>query len=166
MPAARNSLRAMEQSWRNATIVVTVFAALELVALAGLATALVGNPLSRRLKAEAASAAAPRVRTAPAILPTKTTLARGQTSVIVLNGNGRPGAAAAAADRLRARGYVIGSVGNAPERSARSFVMYRPGYAAEAQRLARDLHLRRVAPLDGMRPSQLMGAHLVLIIGT
>jgi hypothetical protein len=156
----------MEQSWRKATIVVTVFAALELVALAGLGMALLGNPLSRHLKAEAASAAAPRVRTGPTVLPTKTTLARDETSVIVLNGNGRAGAASIAADRVSARGYLVASVGNARESSPRSLVMYRRGYAAEGQRLAHDLHLKLVTPLDGMRTSQLMGAHLVLIIGT
>jgi hypothetical protein len=156
----------MEQSWRKATIVVTVVAALELVALAGLAMALIGNPLSRHLKAEAAAAAAPRVRTSPAVLPTKATLTRDQTAVIVLNGNGRAGAAADAADRVRARGYLVASVGNAPERSPRTMVMYRRGYAAEGQRLAHDLHLKLVTPLDGMRTSQLLGAHLVLIIGT
>ena len=155
----------MEQSWRKATIVVTVFAALELVALAGLGMALLGNPLSRHLKAEAAAAAAPRVRKGPTVLPTKTTLSRAETSVIVLNANGRVGAASGAADLVRARGYQVASVGNAPERSPRSMIMYRRGYAAEGMRLARDLHLKLVRPLDGMRTSQLMGAHLVLIIG-
>jgi hypothetical protein len=144
-----------------------VVAALELVALAGLAMALVGNPLARHFKAEAAAAAAPRVRTtAAAALPTKTTLTRDHTSVIVLNGNGRAGAALSAADRVSARGYIVASVGNAPESSPRTMVMYRRGYAAEGKRLARDLRIGYVRPLDGMRTSQLMGAHLVLIIGT
>jgi hypothetical protein len=44
-------------------------------------------------------------------------------------------------------------------------VMYRPGYAAEGARLARDMRVRVVRPLDGMRPSQLLGAHVVLIVG-
>jgi hypothetical protein len=44
--------------------------------------------------------------------------------------------------------------------------MYRPGYEAEGRRLGRDMHVRIVRPLDGMRPTQLLGAHLVLIIGT
>jgi LytR cell envelope-related transcriptional attenuator len=156
----------VDQTWRKATIAVTVFAALELVALAGLGMALLGNPLAGHLRAEAAAAAAPRIRTTPTALPTKTTLARSQTSVIVLNGNGRAGAASTAADRLSARGYVIASTGNAPERSPHTFVMFRPGFAAEGKRLAHDLHLRLVRPLDGMRTSQLMGAHLVLVIGT
>ena len=156
----------MDETWRKATIAVTVFAALEFVALAGLGVALLGNPLASHFKAEAAAAAEPRVRTAPEKLPTKTTLLRNQTSVIVLNANGRAGAASQTADRLSARGYLIASTGNAPERSARTLVMYRRGYAAEGLRLAHDLHVKLVTPLDGMRPSQLMGAHLVLLIGT
>ncbi len=43
--------------------------------------------------------------------------------------------------------------------------MFRPGYAAEGRRLAHDLHVGVARPLDGMRPSQLLGAHLVLILG-
>ena len=85
---------------------------------------------------------------------------------MVLNGNGQAGAAHSAADRVQARGYLLGNVGNAPSTSPRSLVMYRPGYAAEGRRLGRDLHVRIVRPLDGMRPVQLMGAHLVLIVGT
>jgi hypothetical protein len=43
--------------------------------------------------------------------------------------------------------------------------MYRHGYRAEAARLARDAHARIVTPLDGMRPSALMGAQVVLVVG-
>ena len=43
--------------------------------------------------------------------------------------------------------------------------MYRPGFAAEGRRLARDLGVGVVGPLDGMRPAQLHGAHAVLILG-
>jgi hypothetical protein len=43
--------------------------------------------------------------------------------------------------------------------------MYRPGYGAEASRLGRDLRIRVIRPLDGMSPRQLLGAHLVLILG-
>ena len=44
--------------------------------------------------------------------------------------------------------------------------MYRDGYRAEAARLAKDLHVRMFTPLDGMAPGQLMGAQLVLVVGT
>ncbi len=151
--------------WRRATIAVSAVAAIELVALAGVGIVLLGNPLASHFR-ESAAAAAPRKRSATPAPAKKAVLERSQTSVMVLNGNGRAGAAHAAADRVSARGYLLGNVGNAPTTTPRSLVMYRPGYAAEGTRLGRDLHVRIVRPLDGMRPSQLMGAHLVLIIGT
>jgi hypothetical protein len=43
--------------------------------------------------------------------------------------------------------------------------MYRPAFEGEARRLAKDLRIKRVAPLDGMRASDLQGAHLALILG-
>ena len=85
---------------------------------------------------------------------------------MVLNGNGQAGAAHAAADRVQAHGYMLGNVGNAPAITPHSVVMYRAGYEAEGRRLGRDLHVRIVRPLDGMRAAQLLGSHLVLIIGT
>ena len=59
---------------------------------------------------------------------------------------------------------MVASVGNATGRSPQTVVMYRPGFAAEGARLAHDLRVRVVSPLDGMRPAQLLGAHLVLIV--
>ena len=97
---------------------------------------------------------------APAELP------RRKVRVVVLNGNGRQGAAAAAAARVTGRGYRTGVVGNAPRHDyPRSLVMYRRGFEGEAQRLARDLGVQLVSPLDGMRPAQLHGAHAVYILG-
>jgi hypothetical protein len=151
--------------WRRATIAVSAIAALELCALAGIALVVLGNPLTGHLR-ESAAAAAPRRRAALPAPAKKALLERSETSVMVLNGNGRAGAAHAAADRVSAHGYLLGNVGNAPGSVAHTVVMYRAGYAAEGARLGRDLHVRVVRPLDGMRPTQLLGAHLVLIIGT
>ena len=151
--------------WRRATIAVSAVAAIELVALAGIGIVLLGNPLANHFR-ESTAAAAPRKRTATPAPAKRATLERSETSVMVLNGNGRAGAAHAAADRVSARGYLLGNVGNAATTTPRSLVMYRSGYAAEGKRLGHDLHVRIVRPLDGMLPSQLMGAHLVLIVGT
>jgi hypothetical protein len=90
---------------------------------------------------------------------------RTKTVVLVLNGNGRTGAAAAAASRVHSRGYKIGAVTNARELVPRSIVMYRPGFAGEGKRLGRDLRVRLVTPLDGMRAKNLGRAHLVFIVG-
>ena len=150
--------------WRRATIAVTAIAAIELIALAGIAIVFLGNPLAGRLR-ETAAAATPRERDAHPLPPKKEALERSEISVMVLNGNGLAGAAHAAADKVSKRGYLVGNVGNATATTPRTLVMYRAGFAAEGARLARDLRVRLVRPLDGMRPAQLMGAHLVLILG-
>ncbi len=94
-------------------------------------------------------------------------LSRAETSVIVLNGSGRSGAAAERADRVRGLGYTIGTVGNAPRSDfTRTLVMFRRGYRAEAARLAADLKLKIVGPLDGLRPADMLGAHVALIVGS
>jgi hypothetical protein len=152
--------------WRRATIAVSAVAAVELVALAVVAIILLGNPIARHFHESAAAAAAPRTRASIPAPPKQPVLPRSDTSVMVLNGNGQAGAAHAAADRVQARGYMLGNVGNAPSITPHSVVMYRAGYEAEGRRLGRDLHVRIVRPVDGMRPAQLLGAHLVLIIGT
>jgi LytR cell envelope-related transcriptional attenuator len=151
--------------WRRATIAVSAIAAIELIALAAIAVALLGNPLSTHLRETAAAAGTPRVRTAQPAPAQKAALSRADTSVMVLNGGGQAGAAHAAADRVSAHGYRLGQIGNAAGDTPRTLIMYRPGYEAEGARLGRDLHVGMVRPLDGMRPAQLMGSHLVLIMG-
>jgi hypothetical protein len=152
--------------WRRATIAVSAVAAVELLLLSIVGIALFGRPLLHHFQSSAASAATPPKRVAKSSAPTKPTLPRDEVVVMVLNGNGRAGAAHAAADRVQAKGYLLGNVGNAPRIMPHSLVMFRPGYAAEGRRLAHDLRLRIARPLDGMRPAQLLGAHLVLIMGT
>ena len=166
-----HSIRPVElpHRWRTATLVACAAAAFELVLLIILAVALFGDSVSRSMRATAAEVEAASMRP-PAPKPANDgvpRLDRAETSVLVLNGNGRTGAAGAAADRLRARGYMIGGVGNAPRSDhTRSVVMYRKGYRAEALRLGRDLGVRIVGPLDGLPLSSLMGAHTVLVVGS
>jgi LytR cell envelope-related transcriptional attenuator len=151
--------------WRRATIAVSAVATIELVALAAIAVVVFGNPLSTHLRETTAAAGTPRVRTAQPAPAQKAALSRADTSVMVLNGGGQAGAAHAAADRVSAHGYQLGQIGNAAGDTPRTLIMYRPGYAAEGARLGLDLHVRIVRPLDGMRTTQLLGAHLVLIMG-
>lgn len=145
---------------------VSLLAALELVAIIVAAVALLEQPVQ---KAARARVLAPAKVKGPPVTPTSADtprLLRSETSVLVLNGNGRTGAAAFAADRVRARGYMIGAVGNAKHTDySRSIVMYRRGHRGEAARLARDLRIRIIGPLDGMRPRELLGAHVALVVG-
>lgn len=154
--------------WQTATLVAGAIAALELVVLVVVGVAFLAGPAADGVRAASPSHETPS--RAPARVKPKRAvphLARSRTSVLILNGNGVSGAAATTAERVRGIGYRIGSVGNASRSDyPSSLVMYRRGRQAEAERLARDLRVRLVAPLDGLRPSDLHGAHLVLVLGS
>jgi LytR cell envelope-related transcriptional attenuator len=155
--------------WRTATIVASALAALELIALVAIGVAVAGKSVAHQVRAaalEQVSAPLPHVERATPIGAPR--LTRAETDVLVLNGGGVAGAASAQADRLRALGYLIGSVGNTahPGSFTRTLVMYRGSYRAEAARLAKDVRAKIVSPLDGMKPDELMGAQLVLVVGS
>ena len=96
--------------WRTIALVAAGIATIELVVLVVAATALLAKPVAQHARA----AAAKRASTPKAKAPTRPVLAPRLVSVTVLNGNGVSGAAAATASRVRARGYKIRKVGNAP----------------------------------------------------
>jgi hypothetical protein len=170
----RQSLPA-QQPWRSTALVAAGVAAVELCLLLVLGFILFGKYFAGEVErasdpvevvkaaiAKGQQATAPETKGKPA----KPLLSRGKTSVIVMNGNGIAGAAGATAQRVRARQYVLAATGNAPRSDfPRSLVMYRPGFEGEARRLARDVGVKRVAPLDGLHARELQGAHLALIVG-
>lgn len=155
--------------WRTAALVVAAIAAVELILLVVVGLAFAAKPFTDEAEqavksraADGASAAAPQAEEGPA----SPTLSRGETSVLVLNGNGVQGAAATEAGRVRVEGYLIAGTGNATRSDfRRSLVMYRPSYRGEAERLAKDLGVKRVGPLDGLRAAALQGAHVALVVG-
>jgi hypothetical protein len=157
--------------WRTATVVASAVAALELVLLVVLGAMLLAEPVANQVRQAAEqkvfAPVKPKARSAAKTPVGKPTLSRAETSVIVLNGNGRAGAAATSADAVRRFGYTIGSVGNAPRTDfTRTVVMFRPGHRPEAVRLAKDLNVKIVGPLDGLRPADLLGAHVALVVGS
>jgi hypothetical protein len=163
---------ALVRPWRLAAFIAGLVAAVELLILLAIGGGALAGAIADRLDMAAkkhALAPAAKPKPAPATrkqAAAKPELPRRKTVVRVLNGNGRSGAAAGAASQVRSRGYKIGFVGNAAHTGfAQSLVMYKPGFAGEAQRFARDLRIRRVGPLDGVRPRSLGRAHIVFILG-
>jgi hypothetical protein len=163
--------------WRRATVIATLIAAVELVLLIAGAAVLVARPLARavehRAQQEVAHKPAPVLpapvrkaiaqRHAP---PPKATHTRAETKVLVLNGNGRTGVAHAEAAKLESLGYEVAGAADAHRHDyATSLVMYRPGFRPEGLRLARDLHVSVVGPLDGVTLSALHGGQLAVILG-
>jgi hypothetical protein len=177
--------------WRATALVAAAVAAVELVLLVVAAVALFAEPFADEVEKQAAAAAAAEQATAddgkaetrkttakaaakaplaPPPLPKPTIpearLPRSATGVLVLNGNGRQGAAAAAAGVVHGLRYVVTATANAPRMDfGRSVVMYRPGFKGEAHRLAKDLRIAQVTPLDGLKPAELGDAELVLVVG-
>ena len=156
--------------WRTAAVVASAVAVVELLALLVIGLAMLAKPVAAEVKRQAAARAfapAPVAKKRPKPKPVAAPrLARSDTAVLVLNGNGRNGAAALEADRVRVKGYRIAAVADAPRRDyARTIVMFRAGFAGEAHRLARDLRIGIVGPLDGVRSGSLQGAHAVIVVG-
>ncbi len=169
---------ALVRPWRTATIVVAAIAVAELLVLLALGITTYGQSIldattGSTTHAQSTKSHTQRTPTAHTTRPAKEhetsaapRLPRTETSVLVLNGNGVSGAAATESDRLHRKGYVVAAVGNAGRSDyPRSIVMYRPGFKPEAARLARDLRVKIVSPLDGLRKSDLMGAHVAIVIG-
>jgi hypothetical protein len=155
--------------WRTATIVAVLLALLELVALVAAGAALFGPSVARSVQHAATRQVFAPIKAVPLRAqpkPGPPTLSRTRTSILVLNGNGRAGAAAAAATRVHRLGYTVAGTANAAHTGyVRSIVMFRAGFRAEALRFARDLHVQVVSPLDGLRPADLHGAKLAVVLG-
>lgn len=163
---------ALIRPWRTAAIVASAIAAAELLVLLVIGGGALAGAVSHRVQRAATEHALAMPSSSPAHEKTRkpanvaAKLPRTKVRVLVLNGNGRQGAAGVAAARVHARGYKIGGVANAPRSDfPRSIVMYRPGFVGEGRRLGRDLGVSLVTPLDGMRVRQLHGTQLVLILG-
>jgi hypothetical protein len=152
--------------WRTRALVLAAVAALELLVLVSLGVFAAGRVLAGEVATVARAHELPVRKAVQPTAPDRPLLERAETSVVVLNGNGISGAAAEGATRVRAFAYVVTGAGNAPRTDyAKTMVMYREGYEREAQRLAADLKVKVVGPLDGLRAKDLMGAHLALVLG-
>jgi hypothetical protein len=158
--------------WRRATIAASAVAVAELVLLLGAGALLLAKPVSKMIErqAVAAATAAPSKQLAKAIklisAPPGKARPRGRMAIMIFNGNGRAGAASAAAKTLRGLGYKITGTANAKRQDyATSIVMYKPGFRAEGIRLAKDLRVKVVGPLDGLKTGALHGGELTVIVG-
>jgi hypothetical protein len=163
---------ALVRPWRTAAYVAVAIAVVELLLLLLIGGGKLAGWATHRMQLAAQEqVAAPMHRTRSLAATRKPAPApaarrpRSKTVVLVLNGNGRTGAAASAAARVHARGYKVGEVTNAPELVPRSIVMYKPGFAGEGRRLGKDLGVKLVTPLDGMRAKELGRANVVFILG-
>lgn len=174
----------LSQPWRTRTLILSAVAGAELVALVAVGVLVLGKGWFEHARANAATTKhtttqqattqrTPATHTQPPApahthpaVPARPLLPRAHTGLLVLNGNGQNGAAGTEASTLRAHGYPVVAVGNARrDNYAASIVMYRPGYGREAQRLAHDVGIPVITGLDGVAPSVLKSAKLMVIVG-
>ena len=150
---------ALVQPWRTATLVAVGFAVAELLLVIALGVALLGSTR------HASAATAARHRATHHRAPARV-LQRSKTRILILNGNGRAGAAAQEAANVRSRGYRIAAVGNAARSDyGRTTVLYTHGRTREARRLAHDLGIKLVGPLDGISRAKMRDATVAVILG-
>jgi hypothetical protein len=155
------TLPAAVEPWRKATLVAVGVAVIEAALVVGLLVTLLGST-GHASAAPVSKPSAKRHRAAP---PAKV-LPRTKTRILILNGNGRTGAAAEEAAIVRSMGYRVAAVGNAARSDyGRSTVLYPRGRAREARRLAHDVGIKLVGPLDGMSRSKLHHAAVAIILG-
>jgi LytR cell envelope-related transcriptional attenuator len=175
--AARRARRARRAAYWLLLALLSVLVA-SLIGLAVMALGSAGGAPEPRAVQHAAAAARTRVAaaapTAPApqaplpVVPHTGAPAPATTTVAVWNGTRVTGLAGHTADRLRALGYPVGAIGDAPRhRFAGSFVLYGRGEGAAAWALARRLGMNprlAVRPFDG--PRKALGvASLVVVLG-
>ena len=154
------------RDWRKLTIILAAVAAVEAIVVLVLAVVLIAPAISHRLRATQQDSTIPAGATGPHTPSGRAKLTPAHTPVMVLNGNGRSGAAATSAAEVRRLGYKLGKVGNAQRMDYPvSLVMYRPGLRPEALKFAKKVHVRTVGPLDGIGTRKLGRAKLVYIVG-
>jgi LytR cell envelope-related transcriptional attenuator len=94
-----------------------------------------------------------------------TRVAPGEIEVTVLNGTSVPNLAATYGHKLEARGFKLGAVGDASQPRETSVVMYAPGHKPEARRVARQLKISNLEPMESDIRSASAGAGVAVVIG-
>jgi hypothetical protein len=89
----------------------------------------------------------------------------GDVDVAVLNGTSAPGLAAKVGDDVRVNGFKLGTVTNSRDQFDQTVVMYGPGQQRAAQKVAHDLGVKPVQPIDRQTEQTADGADVVVIAG-
>jgi len=83
----------------------------------------------------------------------------------VLSGVGQPGAAAEEGERLKAEGFPVGTVANAPRPVERSAVLYAQGSKSAAKALAKRAGIGSVRAVGPATAAVARGSKLYVVVG-
>jgi len=86
-------------------------------------------------------------------------------SVAVLNGTSVPGLGAKVADDVKANNFALGNVGNSRKVYDQTVVMYETGQQQAAEKVAHDLGVKPVQPINRPTQEAAGGADVVVIAG-
>jgi LytR cell envelope-related transcriptional attenuator len=89
----------------------------------------------------------------------------GEVDVAVLNGTSVPGLAAKVGDDVRVNGFRLGAVTNSRDQFDQTVVMYGPGQQRAARRVAHDLGVKPLQPIDRQTERTAGEADVVVIAG-
>ena len=89
----------------------------------------------------------------------------GEVDVAVLNGTSVPGLAAKVGDDVRVNGFRLGAVTNSRDQFDQTVVRYAPGQQRAAKKVAHDLGVKPVQPIDRQTEQAAGGANVVVIAG-
>jgi LytR cell envelope-related transcriptional attenuator len=89
----------------------------------------------------------------------------GEVDVAVLNGTSVPGLAAKVGDDVRVNGFRLGAVTNSRDQFDQTVVMYAPGQQRAARKVAHDLGVKPLQPIDRQTEQTAGEADVVVIAG-
>ena len=89
----------------------------------------------------------------------------GEVDVAVLNGTSVPGLAAKVGDDVRVNGFRLGAVTNSRHQFDQTVVMYRPGQQRAARKVAHDLGVKPLQPINRQTEQTADDADVVVIAG-
>jgi LytR cell envelope-related transcriptional attenuator len=88
-----------------------------------------------------------------------------EIEVSVLNGTAVAGLAASYGDKVEGKGFNLGAVTNSSSSFMESVVMFRGGHKAEARKVAKQLGIPKLQPMNGEIESAAAGADVAVIVG-
>lgn len=88
-----------------------------------------------------------------------------EIEVSVLNGTSVPGLAATFGDKVEGKGFSLGAVTNSSSSFEESVVMFKAGHKPEARKVAKQLGISKVQPMNGEIQSVSAGADVAVVVG-
>jgi LytR cell envelope-related transcriptional attenuator len=88
-----------------------------------------------------------------------------EIEVSVLNGTAVPGLAASFGDKVEAKGFELGAVTNSSSSFGESVVMFKTGHKPEARKVAKQMQIKKLQPMNGEIESVSAGAAVAVIVG-